>query len=223
MREGFVVRSGGSYEFVHDRVHEAAYSLIPEEDRAKVHLQIGRLLIAAMPADKITERIFNLVNQFNRGAALISDPNEKQRVAELNLLAARRARASTAYAAACIYASAGMACWAGKLGKPLRARVRPVAAARGMRVPVRKFRASRRASSRSCSERAASKADKAACLSPEDRSAHHQIRAHEGGRHGAGVSAAVRYPALRASHLGAGAGLNTRRCGKPWANDPSRA
>jgi predicted ATPase/signal transduction histidine kinase len=108
VREGFVVLSDGSYEFVHDRVHEAAYSLVPEEDRARVHLQIGRRLIAAMPADKIAERIFNLVNQFNRGVALISDPNEKQRVAELNLLAARRARASMAYAGACIYASAGM-------------------------------------------------------------------------------------------------------------------
>jgi predicted ATPase/signal transduction histidine kinase len=108
VREGFVVLSDGSYEFVHDRVHEAAYSLVPEEDRARVHLQIGRRLIAAMPADKIAERIFNLVNQFNRGVALISDPNEKQRVAELNLLAARRARASMAYAGAGIYASAGM-------------------------------------------------------------------------------------------------------------------
>jgi predicted ATPase/signal transduction histidine kinase len=109
VREGFVVRSSGSYAFVHDRVHEAAYSLIPEEDRARVHLQIGRLLMAVMPADKITERIFNLVNQLNRGAALISDPNEKSRVAELNLLAGRKARASTAYAGACIYASTGMA------------------------------------------------------------------------------------------------------------------
>ena len=80
VREGFVVLSDGSYEFVHDRVHEAAYSLIRVEDRAKVHLRIGRLLIAAMPADKIAERIFNLVDQFNRGAALISDPIEKQRV-----------------------------------------------------------------------------------------------------------------------------------------------
>ncbi len=108
VREGLVVHSGGSYEFVHDRVHEAAYSLIPEEDRATVHLQIGRLLIAVMPADKIAERIFNLVNQFNRGAALISDPSEKSRVAELNLLAGRKARAATAYAAACSHLSVGI-------------------------------------------------------------------------------------------------------------------
>ena len=108
VRQGFVILSGDSYEFVHDRVQEAAYSLIPEEDRAHVHLQIGRLLIAATPADKIAERIFNLINQLNRGTALISDSNEKSRVAELNLLAARKARGSTAYAAACTYTSVGM-------------------------------------------------------------------------------------------------------------------
>jgi predicted ATPase len=82
--------------------------LIPEEDRAAVHLQIGRLLMAVMPADKIAERVFNLVNQFNRGAALISDPNEKSRVAELNLLAGKKARAATAYAAACSHLSVGI-------------------------------------------------------------------------------------------------------------------
>jgi predicted ATPase/signal transduction histidine kinase len=109
VREGFVVLSGGSYEFVHDRVHEAVYSLIPVEDRAQVHLQLGRLLMAVMPAERIAEGIFNLVNQLNRGAVLISDPHEKQRVAKLNLHAGRKAKASTAYIAARTYASTGMA------------------------------------------------------------------------------------------------------------------
>jgi len=108
MREGFVVRSSGWYEFTHDRIHEAAYSLIPEQDRAAVHLQIGRVLMAVMPAGKIAERIFNLISQFNRGAALMSDADERLRVAELNLLAGRKARASMAYAGARIYASTGM-------------------------------------------------------------------------------------------------------------------
>jgi predicted ATPase len=100
VREGLVVRSESSYEFVHDRVHEAVYSLIPVEDRAQVHLQLGRLLMAVMPAERVAERIFNLVNQLNRGAVLISDPHEKRRVAELNLHAGRKAKASTAYIAA---------------------------------------------------------------------------------------------------------------------------
>jgi PAS domain S-box-containing protein len=109
LREGLVVRLGGSYRFVHDGIQEAAYSLIPEEIRAEVHLQIGRLLMVRMSADELAENIFDVVNQLNRGAALIYEQNEKHCVAELNLRAGRKAKASTAYAAACTYVSAGMA------------------------------------------------------------------------------------------------------------------
>jgi predicted ATPase len=109
VREGFVFYRGGSYRFVHDRVQEAAYSLIPEEMRAEVHLRIGRLLMSMMPLDELAESIFDIVNQLNRGIALISDRNEKQRVAELNLRAGKKAKASTAYAAACAYLSIGTA------------------------------------------------------------------------------------------------------------------
>jgi PAS domain S-box-containing protein len=109
LREGLVVRLSGSYRFVHDGIQEAAYSLIPEEMRAGVHLQIGRLLMARMSADELSENIFDVVNQLNRGAALIYELNQKHCVAELNLRAGRKAKASTAYAAACTYLSAGMA------------------------------------------------------------------------------------------------------------------
>jgi PAS domain S-box-containing protein len=108
VRGGFVLRLGGSYKFLHDRVQEAAYALIPEEQHAEVHLRIGRLLIAKMNSDEITEKIFDIVNQLNLGATLISDQDEKDRVAELNLCAGRKAKTSTAYASACIYLSAGI-------------------------------------------------------------------------------------------------------------------
>ena len=107
VRDGFVACSGGSYKFVHDRVQEAAYSLIPQEKRAEVHLRIGRLLMSIMPAEELAEKIFDVANQVNRGASLISDRNEKWRVAELNFRAGRKAKTSTAYAAACTYLSVG--------------------------------------------------------------------------------------------------------------------
>ena len=107
-RSGLILRSGGSYEFLHDRVQEAAHALIPKDLRAEVHLNIGRLLAAKMSPDEIAEKIFDIVNQLNSGLALISDPGEKDRVAELNLEAGVKAKASMAYASACVYFAAGM-------------------------------------------------------------------------------------------------------------------
>jgi PAS domain S-box-containing protein len=97
----------GSYKFIHDRVHEAAYSLIPERLRAQAHLRIGRLLAAHSPAEKREETIFEIVNQLNRGAALITSPDEREQLAEFNLLAGQRAKAATAYASALTYLIAG--------------------------------------------------------------------------------------------------------------------
>jgi PAS domain S-box-containing protein len=106
---GFIVRSKDSYQFLHDRVQEAAYSLIPHESRAATHLRIGRMMAAHTPPDKIEEGIFEIVNQFNRGSHLIGSIAERERIAELNLIAGRRARNSTAYASALTYAQAGRA------------------------------------------------------------------------------------------------------------------
>ena len=54
------------------------------------------------------ERVFDIVDQLNRGASLLAAEDEKIRLAELNLLAARRARASAALPSAVVYASAGV-------------------------------------------------------------------------------------------------------------------
>jgi predicted ATPase len=108
VRGGFVLCQGDSYRFLHDRVQEAAYALIPEKSRTQFHLSIGRVMIEKMTPEQVTEKIFDIVNQLNSGLALICQPGEKDRVAELNLRAGRKAKASTAYASACIYLSAGM-------------------------------------------------------------------------------------------------------------------
>jgi Glycosyl hydrolases family 18/Protein kinase domain len=88
VRAGLVLKGAGSYKFLHDRAREAAYLLIPAELRAEVHLRIGHLLIAKMTQEEIADSIFNVVNQLNFGAALISDRGEKERAATLNLRAA---------------------------------------------------------------------------------------------------------------------------------------
>jgi PAS domain S-box-containing protein len=116
VRLEFIVRLEGSYKFVHDRVQEAAYSLVPEQLRAEAHLRIGRLLVTHTPAEKREEAIFEIVNQLNRGGALITSRDEREELAELNLIAGKRAKTSTAYASALKYLVAGAAlltddCW----------------------------------------------------------------------------------------------------------------
>jgi hypothetical protein len=64
-------------------------------------------MIAKKTPEQVAEKIFDVVNQLNSGLALICEADEKERVAELNLRAGRKAKASTAYASACIYLSAG--------------------------------------------------------------------------------------------------------------------
>src|SRR5262249_37728448 len=96
-----------SYKFVHDRVQEAAYALIPEKSRTEAHLKIGRLLAAHTPPEKREEAIFEIVNQLNRGATLITSQAERAQLAALNLAAGKRAKASSAYASALTYLTAG--------------------------------------------------------------------------------------------------------------------
>jgi PAS domain S-box-containing protein len=107
-RAGLVLREQGGYAFLHDRVQEAAYALIPEGERAAVHLRIGRMLLTSVPSSELEERIFEIVNQLNRGATLITLQREKLQLAELNMIAGRKAKASTAYKSALNYFAAGI-------------------------------------------------------------------------------------------------------------------
>jgi PAS domain S-box-containing protein len=106
---GLVVGQGSGYKFLHDRIQQAAYSLIPEAQRAEVHLSIGRVLLASMTAEQLAEHLFDVASQLNRGAPLLIDRDEKAQVATINLRAGRKAKASTAYASARAYFAAGMA------------------------------------------------------------------------------------------------------------------
>jgi PAS domain S-box-containing protein len=109
VRSGLIFRADNSYGFLHDRVQEAAYSLIPKELRAEAHLRIGMLLAEYTPAEKREEAIFEIVNQLNRGSHLITSVEDRERVAELNLIAGRRAKLWTAYDSALKYLRAGRA------------------------------------------------------------------------------------------------------------------
>ncbi|MEG3971694.1 AAA family ATPase [Microcoleus sp. T2B6] len=111
------------YKFLHDRVQQAAYFLIPESQKQSTHLEIGQLLLrkgghggTAPTEAEIQDKVFDIVNQLNMGVELIEYQTERDRLAQLNLIAGRKAKASTAYAAANIYLQTGIEllranCW----------------------------------------------------------------------------------------------------------------
>jgi predicted ATPase/signal transduction histidine kinase len=92
------------YRFLHDRVQQAAYSLIPSDQKQHTHLQIGRLLLANTPTNQQTNQLFEIVNHLNIAIVIIQDLNEQQILAKLNFQAAQKAKVSTAYTAAFNYA-----------------------------------------------------------------------------------------------------------------------
>jgi predicted ATPase/signal transduction histidine kinase len=106
---GLILHQGNHYKFLHDRIQQAAYSLVPAQHRAAAHLRIGRKLLATMTADELTEQLFEVANQFNRGTVLLTERTEKAAVATLNLRAGRMAKASAAYASARAYFASGIA------------------------------------------------------------------------------------------------------------------
>jgi PAS domain S-box-containing protein len=97
-----------NFKFLHDRVQQAAYSLIPEAQKQQTHLQIGRSLLGCIPVSEQAEHIFDIINQLNIGRELIDDIGERSQLAQLNLIAGKKAKVSTAYTAAVEYALIGL-------------------------------------------------------------------------------------------------------------------
>jgi diguanylate cyclase (GGDEF)-like protein len=96
------------YKFLHDRVQQAAYSLIPETQKKSIHLKIGQRLLENTLAAGVEEKIFDIVNQLNYSSELITQPQEREKLVQLNLKAGRKAKATTAYGAALEYFKMGI-------------------------------------------------------------------------------------------------------------------
>jgi predicted ATPase/signal transduction histidine kinase/DNA-binding response OmpR family regulator/tRNA A-37 threonylcarbamoyl transferase component Bud32 len=96
------------YVFLHDRVQQAAYALIPDSQKKETHLKIGQLLLRNTTIEERKEKIFSLVNQLNYGSDLLVFDAEKYELAELNLIAAQKAKTATAYDFAIQYLKLGL-------------------------------------------------------------------------------------------------------------------
>jgi predicted ATPase/serine phosphatase RsbU (regulator of sigma subunit) len=106
------------YKFSHDRIHHAAYGLIPENERAMVHYQIGKRLQQSTAADSNPDRIFVVIDQLNAGRNLLNSQPERMELAELNLSAGQRAKSAAVFVTALRYFKVGLDllgenCWDG--------------------------------------------------------------------------------------------------------------
>ncbi|MEG5001049.1 AAA family ATPase [Microcoleus sp. B4-D4] len=98
------------YKFMHDRVQQAAYAMIPDAQKEPVHLAIGRLLLHRSTAAQRQERIFDIVNHLNFAGGLICELSEKYELAELNWQAGKTAKAASAFETALSFFQSGCNC-----------------------------------------------------------------------------------------------------------------
>ncbi|MEG4571429.1 AAA family ATPase [Microcoleus sp. N3A4] len=92
-----------SYLFLHDRIQQAAYSLIPEGLKQATHFKIGKLLLAEGSPEEQGNKIFAIVNHLNEGFELHQSQEERLELLRLNCIAGTRAKESTAYGVAANY------------------------------------------------------------------------------------------------------------------------
>src|SRR4030042_5331006 len=97
IEEGYVSLFGNIYKFHHDRIQEAAYSLLSDEGKASLHYSIGSYILQKTSESELEDKIQYIVNQLNSGSSRISGKEEKYRLAELNLMAAKKVKRSGAF------------------------------------------------------------------------------------------------------------------------------
>ncbi len=95
--EGLIYLSNNLYRFIHDRVQEAAYSMLPNEEKVKVHVKIGELTMRGLNPIEISEKIFYIVDHLNHGKELLSNKKSIQDLVKLNYDAGKKALSSAAY------------------------------------------------------------------------------------------------------------------------------
>ncbi|MBK9680772.1 MAG: AAA family ATPase [Saprospiraceae bacterium] len=94
---------GISFKFLHDRVQQSAYALIPINERNDIHLKTARILHSRILPEKLNDALFDIVSHYIQCLDLITNPAERISVAKLFLKAGEKAKDSTSYDVAIKY------------------------------------------------------------------------------------------------------------------------
>ncbi len=89
-----------SYRFSHDRIQNAVYSMLTENEKAEMHYGIGNLLMEISLSYDLEIKLFDIVDHLNRGSSLITDDSDRLDLAHKNLEAGKQAIAANAYESA---------------------------------------------------------------------------------------------------------------------------
>ncbi|MCP3145373.1 AAA family ATPase, partial [Pyxidicoccus xibeiensis] len=109
LSSGSLQERGATYRFAHDRVRQAAYSLLSEDERRRIHHEAGRRLLQGATAAEVEERLFEVVDHLHLGLARPGGRVEGQDLVELHLRAGLKAKAASAFGAALVYLLRGIA------------------------------------------------------------------------------------------------------------------
>lgn len=109
LAEGLILPAGGGYKFAHDRIQQAVYSLMSQDEKDLQHLKIGRLLLENKEEENIDEFIFDIVNHLNSSIKLIDSQDERDKLCKLNLKAGKKAKETSAFKVAFDYLETGIA------------------------------------------------------------------------------------------------------------------
>ncbi len=97
--DGFFSVGGNTARFVHDKIREAVYTLISEEERSINHYNIGNTYLRMVSDSEADEMLFTILSQLNQGASYVKTPDEIQKLLILNITAGKKSLASAAYEA----------------------------------------------------------------------------------------------------------------------------
>ncbi|MCZ8345799.1 MAG: AAA family ATPase [Leptospiraceae bacterium] len=91
MEDGLVCK------FYHDRIHEAAYSLLDEDEKVNYHARIGYHYLTQIQNDPNSNKIYYVTDQLNEASTIIKDFEKIKKLAELNFRSGIKALDSGAH------------------------------------------------------------------------------------------------------------------------------